>query len=123
MNSVFEHLQSATLRLAQDGSLKERLSEAYQHHLSHLEAEQLPEPYRIEFVALCAAMQRERPLPRENAARASVRKMSSDEANGYARLIVQVFGATASALSAARSPLRPSASGLAPVVQLFALEG
>ncbi len=123
MNSVFEHLQSATLRLAQDGSLKDRLSEAYQRHLSQLDVDQLPEPYRNEFVALCAAMQREQPLPRENAARASVRKMSADEANRYAGLIVQVFGATASALSAGRSPARPSASALAPVVRLFAQEG
>jgi hypothetical protein len=123
MNSVFEHLQSATLRLAQAGSLKDRLSEAYQQHLSQLDAEQLPEPYRVEFVAMCTAMQRERPLPRENPARASVRKMSSDEANRYAALIVLVFGATASALASGRSPVRPAAASLAPVLQLFALEG
>ena len=123
MNNVCELLQSATLRLAQAGSLKDRLSEAYQQHLSQLDAEQLPELYRVEFVAMCTAMRRERPLPRENPARASVRKMSSDEANRYAALIVQVFGATASALASGRSPVRPAAASLAPVLQLFALEG
>lgn len=124
MNSVLEHLQSAMLRLAAAGSVKDRLAEAYLHHLCLLEPHQVPEAHRADFIALCKALVRERPLPNENPVRASVRKMSVEEANGYASLIVTIFGAAARAAHAQSAPLpRAVPSGLAPLIQRYAAEG
>ena len=111
----------ATLRLAQEGPVKDRLAEAYHHYLTDLEPQELPEAYRVQFADMCRAMRSVKPLPRENPVRASVRKMSCSEANRYASLIVSIFGALA---REARSPGSGRALPLnyAPIVQLFAAE-
>jgi hypothetical protein len=121
MEQALEQLQRATLRLAQEGPVKDRLAEAYHHYLSDLEPQQLPEDYRAQFADMCRAMRSVQPLPRENPVRASVRKMSCSEANRYASLIVSVFGALA---RESRAPAAGRASPLnyAPIVQLFAAE-
>lgn len=119
--SNFELLRLATLRLSQDGPIKDRLADAYSSHLVALDAEQLPEPMRGEFGALCAAMHRESPQVRESAVRASVRKMSTHEASEYAALVVSLFAALAR-MEVAQSPVRAPRAA-APVVQLFASEG
>lgn len=121
MSHALEQLQAATLRLAQAGLVKDRLAEAYLHHLSLIEAHQIPEALRAEFAAMCAAMRRERPLPRENPVRASIRKMSNEEANAYAALVVRAFSAVAQAREPA-SAARPTPAALAPIMQLFAAE-
>ena len=126
MNSALEHLQSAMMRLAATGSVKERLAEAYVHHLSQLEPHELPEAYRADFVGLSQALQRERPLPNESPVRASVRKLSIEEANGYASLIVTIFGAAARAVQALPAPLavpRAVPAIRAPVPRRYAAEG
>ena len=112
----------ATLRLAQEGPVKDRLAEAYHHYLTELEPQELPEAYRAQFADMCRAMRSVTPLPRENPVRASVRKMSCSEAYRYATLIVCVFGALA---REARSPSggRSLPLNYAPIVQLFAAEG
>lgn len=122
MSNNFELLQLATLRLSQDGPIKDRLAEAYSSHLVALDADQLPESMRGEFGTLCAAMHRESPQVRESAVRASVRKMSTHEASGYAALVVRLFAAMARAEVAMTGAPRASRSS-APVVQLFASEG
>jgi hypothetical protein len=69
-------------------------------------------------------MNRERALPRESAIRASVRKMSNDEAGHYAALVVRIFATLARSdfAAAARRNSRMTATS-SPVVQLFAAEG
>lgn len=121
MSNNFEHLQQATLRLSQDGPIKDRLIEAYDSHLAAVETDELPETVREQFGALCAAMHRESPQVRESAVRASVRKMSVVEAREHAALVVRLFAAMAKfdavcALSGATRPGRTPAH----VVQLFA---
>ncbi len=116
-------LQRATTRLSKSGSIKDRLADAYSSHLVEVDADDLPEAVRNEFSALCAAMHRERALPRESAIRASVRKMSNDEAGHYAALVVRMFATLArtdNAASRRNARLTPASS---PVVQLFAAEG
>ncbi len=121
MSNTIDHLQRATVRLSQDGSIKDRLADAYASHLINVDAEDLPDHVRAEFDALCAAMTREPPLPRESAIRASVRKMSNEEAGRHAALVVRVFAATArSEEPGAMRRARVMAS--APVLQLFASE-
>ena len=79
---------------------------------------------RSEFDALCTAMHRERPLPRESVIRASVRKMSNDEAGQYAALVVRLF-ATLARAEAASAAIRRKArvNSAPPIVQLYAAEG
>ena len=95
MNDVLDQLQQATVKLSQGGPIKDRLADAYTIYLSNIDASDIPERYRAEFVELHAALNRERPLPRESVVRASVRKMSNDDADRYAALVVQAFAALA----------------------------
>ncbi len=122
MNDTIDHLQQATLRLSQEGSLKERLVDAYSEHLLNVESILLPELVRAEFDALHAAMHSAIPQPRECVIRASVRKMSNAEVRAHAALVVRVFAALARGEVDATGPLqRPArAAGAAPVVSLFA---
>lgn len=122
MTNNFEHFRLATLRLSQDGPIKDRLADAYVAHLGSLEADELPESLRGDFRALCEAMHRESPQVRESPVRASVRKMSVHEASECAALVVRMFAAMArvEAMQGAGTRVpRPAA----PVVSLFAAEG
>jgi hypothetical protein len=118
MSNNFELLQLATLRLSQDGTIKERLVDAYEA-LAAVDQDDLPDAMRREFGTLCDALHREAPQVRETAVRASVRKMSVLEAREYAALVVRLFAAMArfdaarAAMAATRQPRAP-----APVVQL-----
>jgi hypothetical protein len=119
MSNTLELLQDAALVLTQAGTVKDRLVSAYTNHLSYLDTSHVPDKFRDDFESMCEAMHRERPLPRENPVRASVRKMSSSEANGYAALVVKIYGAVARSgqSTLTRTPV------LAPIVQLFAADG
>lgn len=125
MDNTLDLLQRATTRLSQAGSIKERLADAYSAHLLEVDSDVLPEPVRSDFSALCAAMHRERAMPRESAIHASVRKMSNDEAGHYAALVVRMFAALARTDGAAASARRNTRMTPAPspIVQLFAAEG
>lgn len=122
MDNLLDLLQQATITLSQNGSIKDRLADAYATHLIQVDVEALPESLRDEFECLCQAMRRERPLPRESAIRASVRKMSTDEAAGHAALVVRIFAAVARTGSGgiARRTVRSPVS--APIVNLFAAD-
>jgi hypothetical protein len=119
MSDVLERLQRAALVLTQNAPVKDRLAEAWLGHLQVLDAGQLPEHFRGEFSEMCEAMTRERPLPRENPVRASVRKMSNAEAGRYAALVVRLYGAVARNGGSSGTPRQPP---LAPSVQLFAAQ-
>ena len=114
------------LRLAATGSVKERLAEAYVHHLSQLEPQALPEAYRADFVGLCRHCSVSARCPTRCPVRASVRKISIEEANGYASLIVTIFGAAARTAQALPAPIalpRSAPAILAPVPRRYAAEG
>jgi hypothetical protein len=129
MYDLLDLLQQATLKLAQSGSIKDRLADAYTKHLAELDANELPERYRSEFNEMRAALHRERPLPRECAVRASVRKMSNEEAARYATLVVQVFATLArgaTVTTARRKPRKAQATPIikvSPIAKLFARDG
>lgn len=108
-----EKFHSAALELAGSGSIKQRLIGAYERHLGDLPEEHLPNEMRDDFTALKRALCAVRPLPGEDAVRATVRKMSDGEASRYASQIVNLFSA------AARAQNKRSAQ----VVQLYAAEG
>jgi len=105
MNDTIEHLQQATLRLSQEGSLKDRLADAYAEHLLDIDARALPDTLRADFEALHSAMHSAIPQPRESVIRASVRKMSIAEVRAHAALVVRVFAVLARS-GPAVAPLR-----------------
>jgi hypothetical protein len=124
MNDTLDLLQQATLTLSRCGSIKDRLAEAWSLHLIDVDADDLPENFRKDFGAMGAALSRETPLPRESVARASVRKLSQEEATRYAALVVALFAAMARSGSFVGAPRRQNrvAPTSAPIVHLFAAD-
>ena len=120
MSRVYDRLESATLLLARAGAIKERLNGAWRQCLAPIEPEDVPRELRLQFLELSQAMQRERPLRGEDAVRATIRKMSNEEAEGHCALIVRMFcRMTRQQELELALPLPTSAA----VVQLFAAEG
>ena len=120
MSRVYDRLESATLLLARAGAIKERLDGAWRQCLSNIEPDDLPRELRLQFIELTSAMQRERPLRGEDAARATIRKMSNDEAERHSAFIVRMF-CRMTRQQELELPV-PSQTSAA-VVQLFAAEG
>ncbi len=117
MNTAWEKFQGATLSLARSGPIKDRLLEAYRNHLCDICEEELPREIRENFRAVSLCFTRERPMLRgEDAVRATVRKMSNDEADRLACSVVQIFSALPRGTPAARH------AGPAQVVPLYLAE-
>jgi len=93
MSTAWQQLEAAALTLARSGPIKDRLADAYRKHLSLVSAEDLPETLRAEFRACHDALTREAPLRGEDAVRATVRKLSSHEADELACTVVRLFAA------------------------------
>jgi len=121
MSPVYDRLESATLLLTRSNAIKERLSAAWRQNLAHIEPEDVPRELRLQFLELASAMQRERPLRGEDAVRATIRKMSNEEAERHAAHIVRMF-CRMTRQQELELPM-PAAANNAAVVQLFAAEG
>jgi hypothetical protein len=93
MSTTWEQLEGAALSLARAGSIKDRLVDAYRHHLAQVNEEDLPDSLRAKFHDCHAALTCERPQPGEDAVRATVRKMSSTQADELACDVVRLYGA------------------------------
>jgi hypothetical protein len=121
MPRVYDRLESATLLFARSGAIKDRLEAAWRKCLANIEAEDLPHDLRLQFLELASRLQREIPLRGEDALRATIRKMSNEEAEHHASHIVRMF------CRMTRQPEldlpMPAAATSAAVVQLFAAEG
>ena len=113
MSSALEQLEGAALSLARSAPIKERLADAYRNHLALVNADELPAALRAELRACHDALTRERPLRGEDAVRATVRKMSSRQADEVACSVVRLFTALArqaSAEAALAAPQMPDAA-------------
>jgi hypothetical protein len=119
MSRVYDRLESATLLLARGGSIKDRLNGAWRQFLANIDAEDVPREVRLQFLELSSAMQRERPLRGEDAVRATIRKMSNEDAERHAAHIVRMF-CKLTRQQELELPV-PSPNSAA-VVQLFAAE-
>jgi hypothetical protein len=120
MSRVYDRLESATLHLARSGAIKERLEWAWRQCLSRIEADDVPHDLRLHFLELSAQIQRERPLRGEDALRATIRKMSSEEAERHASQIVRMF-CRMTRQHELELPM-PAGTAASSVVQLFAAE-
>jgi hypothetical protein len=116
MSRVYDRLETATLLLARSGAIKDRLTGAWRQCLSNIEPDDVPRELRLQFLELASAMQRERPLRGEDAVRATIRKMSNEEAEGHAAFIVRMF----CRMTRQQELELPLPSQGAAVVQLFA---
>jgi hypothetical protein len=94
MISAWESLHFATLELVRSTPIKQRLVAAYRRHLIAISAEQLPGEVRESFAQVMDSLSGVLPLKGEDAVAASVRKMSIQEADDCAALIVEIFGIT-----------------------------
>lgn len=88
MSEPLSHFQAAVEILVGDGPIKSRLGDAYQRHLFELNVAELPPPLRHEFERLKRSMTEVAPLNGEGAVAATVRKLSSHQANDHANCIV-----------------------------------
>ncbi len=84
-------LEAAVLTLVGHGALKDRLCASYCDHLDDIRQQDLPEEVQSEFSAMSRAMHGARALPGDSVVRASVRKFSIEQAQGFAALIVRTY--------------------------------
>ena len=122
MSRIYDRLESATLHFTRSGAIKERLEGAWRQCLAHIEPDAVPREIRLQFIELASQMQRERPLRGEDAVRATIRKMSNEEAEKHASLIVRMF-CRITRQQELELPIPVAPNGGAAVVQLFAAEG
>jgi hypothetical protein len=116
MIDTWDSLHSATLELVRSTPIKQRLVAAYRRNLAELREEQLPNEARASFAKVMSMLGGVRPQRGEDAATASVRKMSAQEADDCAALIVEIFGVVS------RTEPDVSERQAASVVQLRAVE-
>jgi hypothetical protein len=91
MNNFSDQFYAAVRTLSGAGTIKNRLITAYDDNLAHLPAEELPEIIRTRFEELRRTMLSVKPLGAESPVLATVRKMSTVEANRCANQIVTMF--------------------------------
>ena len=101
---AWECLYYATLELVRSTAIKPRLISAYRRHLSCVPEHELPGEVRESFGQVMQALRGVQPLRGEDAVAASVRKMSNQEADECAALIVEIFGFMSKAHVAAARP-------------------
>jgi hypothetical protein len=92
MISAWDCFHCATLELVRSTPIKQRLVSAYRRHLALLPEDQLPSDVREFFGQVMRSLGGVQPLRGEDAVTASVRKMSNQEADDCAALIVEIFG-------------------------------
>ena len=108
--------------LARSGTVKERLQAAYRLQLADIDSEQLPADVRKDFESLRDALTREKPMRGEDAVAATIRKLSSREADELAANLIEIFATFSRTQDI--EPTRPvvSTTQTAQVIPLFALE-
>lgn len=104
MVNAWERFHHATLELVRSAPIKQRLISAYRHHLSDLQQDQLPGELRDSFERMQRTFTGVQPLRGEDAVAASVRKMSNQDADECAALIVEIFGSISRANATVQRP-------------------
>ena len=94
MISAWESLHFATLELVRSTPIKQRLISAHRRYLASIPEDQLPSEVREGFTQMMKCLSGVRPLRGEDSVAASVRKMSTQEADDCANQIVEIFGST-----------------------------
>jgi hypothetical protein len=90
--------------MAGDGNVKQRLIQAYEDYLQHIEEGLLPPEARQGLAALRARMRSVAPLNGEGPIRATVRKMSAQEAADCGRQMLELLAVLVRASAAGEAP-------------------
>ena len=91
MSKHVKRFYAAVSALAGHGHIKQRLVEAYEGSLSVIEEDELPVGMRQSFADLKTEMNNVDPLNGEGPIRASVRKMSVEQADECAQRVVDLY--------------------------------
>jgi len=91
MAAHWDDYHAAMQVLVGTGPVKQRLVDAYRHHLAALREHDLPDAVRDRFVSLRAAMHEAPATGGMTAPEASVRKMSDKDAAAHASAILEMF--------------------------------
>ena len=91
MSNHVKKFYEAVSVLGSHGHIKQRLIQAYEDNLAHIEYESLPAEVRQPFAELSRLMKQVEPLNGEGPIFASVRKMSIDQADDCARRIIDLY--------------------------------
>jgi hypothetical protein len=92
MLNLSARLEAAALSLAGPGHIKERLLDAYCRYLKDIQESDLPGEYGLEFAEMIHALHRAPALKGDDVVKASIRKLSNEEACHYAELVVRLYG-------------------------------
>ena len=92
MSKYVNRFYTAVSVLAGNGHIKQRLVRAYEDNLVLIDEDDMPKVLRPSFADLRLLMNNVAPLNGEGAIRASVRKMSIEEADDCAHRIVDLYG-------------------------------
>jgi hypothetical protein len=92
MLNLSARLEAAALSLAGPGHIKDRLLDAYSRHLQDIQESDLPGEFGLEFAEMIHALHRAPALRGTDVVRASVCKLSNEEACHFAELIVRLYG-------------------------------
>ena len=127
MNTTLDLFEAATVSLTRPTSIKDRLADAYRNYLAYVDEEDLPSDVCEEFRALTDTLTRVHPeLRGDDALRATVRKMSLNDAAAAASAVVRMFGAVARANTgpqqAAAAAVSSGPKSVANVVPLHAAQ-
>jgi hypothetical protein len=92
MPDLCARLEAAALSLTGPGHIKDRLFDAYCRYLHGIEQSDLPIELASEFGEMIQALHRAPALPGDDVVKASVRKLSNDQACRYAELVIRLYG-------------------------------
>src|ERR1700691_193137 len=95
MRDLNTRLEAAALSMTGPGTIKDRLLDAYCSHLEDVQESDLPGAIGAEFAEMTQALHRAHALPGDDVVKASVRKLSNEEARRYAELVVRLYGMSA----------------------------
>jgi hypothetical protein len=105
MSPLAQRFADAVRTLVGDGPVKVRLAQAYSTHLADLTEAEFPAALRRDFADLQNALSRVAPYANESRVRASVQKMSAEQACDQAATIVRLYVEVAKTLERAE-PLK-----------------
>jgi hypothetical protein len=91
MTAQSDEFHAALQVLVGAGAVKQRLVDAYRHHLASLREQDLPDAVRERFASLRTAMHEAAAAGGLSAPEASARKMSEKDAAAHAAAILEMF--------------------------------
>jgi hypothetical protein len=120
MKDLNSRLEAAALSLTGPGTIKDRLLDAYRSNLEDLQESDLPGALSAEFAEMIQALHCAHALPGDDVVKASVRKLSNEQARRYAELVVRLYGMYAGMKQQIHTG-RPARAG-APLLKFLSVE-